>query len=63
MDVRFGSLWTNISRELFNELGISYGDRAEIAILNDTREVYRNIIKYGKSLQTYISVNPDICEF
>jgi S-adenosylmethionine hydrolase len=49
MDVRFGSLWTNISRELFNELGIGYGDRVEIAILNDTREVYRNIIKYGKS--------------
>ncbi|HZJ58068.1 MAG TPA: S-adenosyl-l-methionine hydroxide adenosyltransferase family protein [Clostridia bacterium] len=49
MDVRFGSLWTNISRELFDELGIVYGGRVEIAILNDTREVYRNIIRYGKS--------------
>ncbi|HWT26426.1 MAG TPA: S-adenosyl-l-methionine hydroxide adenosyltransferase family protein [Mobilitalea sp.] len=48
-DIRFGSLWTNISKELFNELGIVYGGRAEISIQNDTREVYRNIMKYVKS--------------
>jgi S-adenosylmethionine hydrolase len=48
-DVRFGSLWTNISKNLFQELGVTYGGRAEIAIQNDTREVYRNIMKYVKS--------------
>ncbi len=48
-DVRFGSLWTNISKKLFDELGVSYGGRAEIAIQNDTREVYRNIMRYAKS--------------
>jgi S-adenosylmethionine hydrolase len=48
-DVRFGSLWTNISKTLFNELGVAYGGRAEITIQNDTREVYRNIMKYVKS--------------
>ncbi len=49
LDVRFGSLWTNISRELFKKLGIEHGGRTEICIQNDTREVYRNIMKYAKS--------------
>lgn len=49
LDVRFGSLWTNVSKELFQELGVAYGGRVEIAIKNDTREVYRNIMRYAKS--------------
>lgn len=49
LDVRFGSLWTNINRELFLELGVPYGGRIEIAIQNETREVYRNIMRYAKS--------------
>jgi len=49
LDVRFGSLWTNINKNLFKELGIEYGGRIEITIQNDTREVYRNIMRYAKS--------------
>jgi len=49
LDVRFGSLWTNIPRELFLKTGIRYGDRVSITIENDTRCVYRNIILFGKS--------------
>ena len=49
LDVRFGSLWTNIPRTMFLETGIQYGDRVIITIENDTRCVYRNIILYGKS--------------
>ena len=49
LDIRFGSLWTNIPRELFKELGISYGERAEITISNDTRTLYRNTIIYAHS--------------
>jgi len=49
LDVRFGSLWTNISKDLFKTLEVPYGGRVEIAIMNDTREVYRNIIRYVKS--------------
>ena len=49
LDVRFGSLWTNIPRALFLETGIRYGDRVSITIENDTRCVYRNIILFGKS--------------
>jgi S-adenosylmethionine hydrolase len=49
LDVRFGSLWTNIPRELFLQTGIQYGDRVSITIENDTRCVYRNIIQFAKS--------------
>lgn len=49
LDVRFGSLWTNISRTLFLQTGVQYGDRVSITIENDTRCVYRNIILFAKS--------------
>ena len=49
LDVRFGSLWTNIPRTLFLETGIQYGDRVSITIENDTRTVYRNIILFARS--------------
>lgn len=49
LDVRFGSLWTNIPRKLFLETGAKYGDRLSITIENDTRTVYRNIIQFARS--------------
>ena len=49
LDVRFGSLWTNIPRSLFLQTGVSYGDRVSITIENDTRTVYRNIILFARS--------------
>ncbi len=49
LDVRFGSLWTNISREMFRGLGIGYGDRVEAVICNDTRVLYRNILTFQRS--------------
>ena len=49
LDVRFGSLWTNIPRGLFLQTGVQFGDRVSITIENDTRCVYRNIIQYARS--------------
>lgn len=49
LDVRFGSLWTNISRELFKKLGVEHGGRVEISIENETRTLYKNILVYAKS--------------
>ena len=49
LDVRFGSLWTNIPRTLFLQTGVQYGERVSITIENDTRCVYRNIIQFAKS--------------
>lgn len=49
LDVRFGSLWTNIPRTLFLQTGVCYGDRVSITIENDTRTIYRNIIQFAHS--------------
>ena len=49
LDVRFGSLWTNIPRELFLQTGIRYGARVSITIENEIRCIYRNIILFGRS--------------
>ncbi len=49
LDVRFGSLWTNISRDLFLQLGVKHGDRIEILIENGTRLYYRNSLIYARA--------------
>ena len=49
LDVRFGSLWTNIPRPLFAKLGVNHGGKVEISIENDTRTLYKNILVYAKS--------------
>lgn len=49
LDVRFGNLWTNIDRTLFKELNVNYGDSFEVTIENDTRQVYKNIMTFGRS--------------
>lgn len=49
LDVRFGNLWTNIDRTLFKELIVHYGDSFEVTIENETRQVYKNIMTFGRS--------------
>lgn len=49
LDVRFGNLWTNISRDLFLQLGVDYGDTLEVTVNNDRRKVYKNVMTYGRS--------------
>lgn len=49
LDVRFGSIWTNISHRMVKDLEIKYGDRVQVAIRNDTRFVYQNIVSFQHS--------------
>lgn len=49
LDVRFGSLWTSITRDEFNMLKPSFGERFEVTIYNDTTMVYQNQVLYGHS--------------
>lgn len=49
LDVRFGNLWTNIHRHLVKEAGIQYGDRLIVTIGNGTRQVYKNMMTFGRS--------------
>ena len=49
LDVRFGSLWTNITRAQFEQLGVATGERVEVAIEDGTRVVYQNLLTYARS--------------
>ena len=49
LDVRFGSLWTNIPRNVFVETGFEHGDRVEVIIRNGSTLAYNNRMTYGKS--------------
>jgi S-adenosylmethionine hydrolase len=49
LDIRFGNVWTNISRELFNILEIAYGDRLEVSIFHEAKEVYNIAMTFGRS--------------
>lgn len=56
LDIRFGSLWTNITREDFLKIGFEYGDRVEVVIKNGSTLVYNNRITFGKSFaDVYVS--------
>ena len=49
LDVRFGSLWTSITREEFYKLEPEFGDRFEVTICHADMLVYQNQVVYGKS--------------
>ena len=49
LDVRFGSIWTNIPHEMIRSAGMRYGDRIQVSIRNDTRFLYRNVMTFARS--------------
>lgn len=49
LDVRFGSLWTNIPRDIFVATGFKHGDTVEVLIRNGDKTAYNNRIVYGRS--------------
>ncbi|SNX52754.1 S-adenosyl-l-methionine hydroxide adenosyltransferase family protein [Thermoanaerobacterium sp. RBIITD] len=56
LDVRFGNVWTNITKDEFLSLGFKYGERVEVIIKNGSTIVYNNRIPFGKSfMDVYIS--------
>jgi hypothetical protein len=56
LDIRFGSLWTNISRDAFMETGFKHGEKVEVEIRNGSTLVYNNRIIFGRSFaDVYVS--------
>jgi Uncharacterized conserved protein len=49
LDGRFGSIWTNITREDFLSLEVDYGDKVEVAISNGDLPVFKETIPYCRS--------------
>lgn len=49
LDIRFGSLWTNIPSLFLHEEKINLGDDLQVTIFHSGKKVYQNILKYVKS--------------
>ena len=47
LDVRFGSLWTDISRQLFEQLNIPVHEQVDVSIYRDKTRVYHSFVTYG----------------
>lgn len=49
LDVRFGSLWTNIPLAFFKEANVQHGDLLQVSIFHQGRKVYQNLLQFAKS--------------
>ena len=49
LDIRFGSLWTNIPLELVEEAGIETGDTISVRIYHENTKKYDNQLLFGHS--------------
>ncbi len=49
LDVRFGSLWTNIPSHFLKDLNINRGDNLQVTIYHENKKVYQNIMKFTRS--------------
>ena len=49
LDVRFGSLWTNISTDSFEKLNVLPGEDVDVSVYNGKTRVYHSFVPYGKT--------------
>ncbi|ATY58126.1 TPA: S-adenosyl-l-methionine hydroxide adenosyltransferase family protein [Staphylococcus argenteus] len=49
LDIRFGSLWTNIPLAFLKSLEIVHGNNLVVTIYHQDKKVYQNIIKFARS--------------
>lgn len=60
LDIRFGSLWTDIQRQDFVDVGFEYDDMVEVLIKGDSKIVYNNRMSFGKSFDDVFVSEPII---
>jgi len=46
LDVQYGNVWTNIPGELFQRLGVGFGQMVSVRVLRGGKEVYAGVIPY-----------------
>lgn len=49
LDVRFGSLWTNLPASYLHELQVAHGDHLQVTIFHGKQQIYQNILPFAKS--------------
>ncbi|MGL4589076.1 MAG: SAM hydrolase/SAM-dependent halogenase family protein [Mycoplasmatales bacterium] len=60
LDVRYGSLWTNIDYHKFEEAGFMFGDQIRVKITYKDRLIYSNIITFCQSFAA-VTVGESLC--
>jgi S-adenosylmethionine hydrolase len=46
LDIQYGNIWTNISGNLFNQLGLNFGDQLHVDIYHNQEKVYSGDMPY-----------------
>jgi S-adenosylmethionine hydrolase len=46
LDVQYGNVWTNIPGELFQQLGVSFGEAIQLKVLHNGKVVYKGEMPY-----------------
>jgi len=54
LDIQYGNVWTNIGKELFDQLKVSYGDILRVEIYHNQKKLYSADMPY---CQTFGAVN------
>jgi S-adenosylmethionine hydrolase len=49
LDVQYGNVWTNISKEIFDQLGVKAGDKLQIKIQKDGKVRYQGEVVFGRT--------------
>jgi S-adenosylmethionine hydrolase len=49
LDVQYGNIWTNISSDLFRQLGLKYGDDLHVDIYRNQDKVYSGDMPYSQT--------------
>lgn len=58
LDVQYGNVWSNISRELWTELHPEYGDRFRVTIMHDGKTVYAGEMPFVRTFGDVASGEP-----
>ncbi|HXB30005.1 MAG TPA: S-adenosyl-l-methionine hydroxide adenosyltransferase family protein [Puia sp.] len=46
LDVQYGNIWTNIGGQLFNQLGLTFGDKLHVEIFHNQEKIYSGEMPY-----------------
>ncbi|MFT3705099.1 MAG: S-adenosyl-l-methionine hydroxide adenosyltransferase family protein [Agriterribacter sp.] len=49
LDVQYGNVWTNIPSDLFNQLKIKPGDKLNVKIFNNNKQVYAGVMPFAQT--------------
>jgi S-adenosylmethionine hydrolase len=49
LDVQYGNVWTNIPGELFQKLGVGFGQMVSVRVLHEGKEVYAGEMPYSET--------------